>query len=86
VGSGGAVIDRHPPGPNNLSGRVGYIMNVVTVPAYRRRGTARRVMQTMVHWMEEQGIQQVTLHATETGRPLYQELGFTAGNEMELSL
>jgi hypothetical protein len=37
----------------------------------------------MLHWLEEQDIQHVTLHATEMGRPLYQELGFTAGNEME---
>ena len=84
VGSGGLVLDQHPPGPSNLSGRVGYIMNVVTVPQYRRQGIARRIMQTMLVWLEAQGIQHVTLHATEAGRPLYEELGFTAGNEMQL--
>jgi GNAT superfamily N-acetyltransferase len=86
VGSGGVVIDQHPPGPNNLSGRMGYIMNVVTVSAYRRAGIARRVMQAMLHWLEKQDIQRVTLHATEMGRPLYQELGFEPGNEMRLIL
>jgi GNAT superfamily N-acetyltransferase len=86
VGSGGAVIDRHPPGPNNLSGRMGYIMNVVTVPAYRRTGIARRVMQAILRWLEDQDVRRVTLHATEMGRPLYQELGFTAGNEMQLRM
>jgi GNAT superfamily N-acetyltransferase len=86
VGCGGAVIDRHPPGPSNLSGRIGYVMNVVTVPAYRRRGIARSVMSAILRWLAEQGIRHVTLHATEMGRPLYQELGFTAGNEMELQM
>lgn len=86
VGSGGAVIDRHPPGPSNLSGQIGYVMNVVTVPAYRRRGIARRVMQVMLRWLAEQGIQHVTLHATEMGHPLYQELGFKTGNEMRVRL
>jgi GNAT superfamily N-acetyltransferase len=86
VGSGGAVIDRHPPGPSNLSGQIGYVMNVVTVPAYRRQGIARRVMSAILCWLAEQGIQHVTLHATEMGRSLYQELGFETGNEMRLGL
>ncbi len=86
VGSGGVVIDQHPPGPNNLSGRIGYIMSVVTVPDYRRRGIARRIMQAMLTWLEEQRIQRVTLHTTEVGRPLYEELGFEDSNEMRLSL
>lgn len=85
VGSGGAVIDRHPPGPNNLSGQSGYIMNVSTLPSYRRQGIARRMMQTILHWLAERGIQHVTLHATETGRPLYEQMGFVESNEMRLS-
>ena len=72
--------------PDNLSGRMGYIMNVVTIPAYRRTGIARRVMQAILHWLSEQGIRRVTLYATEMGRPLYQELGFAAGNEMVLRM
>jgi GNAT superfamily N-acetyltransferase len=86
VGAGGVVIDRHPPGPSNLSGRSGYMMNVVTVPHWRRRGIARRVMRAMLLWLEGQGIQRATLHATEMGRPLYEELGFIESNEMRLTL
>jgi GNAT superfamily N-acetyltransferase len=85
VGSGGVVIDQHPPGPGNLSGRVGYIMNLVTDPRYRRRGIARRVMQVMINWLADQGVQVMALHATEVGRPLYEELGFADSNEMRLS-
>jgi len=84
VGSGGAVIDRHPPGPSNLTGRSGYIMNVSTEPRYRRQGIARRMMRTILCWLAEQGIQHITLHATEVGRPLYEQLGFVEGNEMTL--
>jgi ribosomal protein S18 acetylase RimI-like enzyme len=86
VGSGGAVIDRHPPGPNNLTGRSGYIMNISTHPAHRRRGIARRMMHAIVRWLAAQGIHKFTLHATEMGRPLYSELGFEAGNEMVLHI
>ena len=86
VGSGGAVIDRHPPGPGNLSGRVWYIMNVVTVPRYRLQGVARRIMQAMLAWLAERGIERVALHTTEMGKPLYEELGFVDSNEMKLKL
>jgi GNAT superfamily N-acetyltransferase len=86
VSSGGVVIDQHPPGPSNLSGQIGYIMNLVTIPRYRRRGIARRIMQAMLRWLAEQGIQQGALHATEVGWPLYRELGFVDSNEMRLRL
>ena len=54
-------------------------------PRYRRRGIARRVMCTMLSWLAEQGVQHVTLHATDVGRPLYAELGFEDSNEMRLA-
>jgi GNAT superfamily N-acetyltransferase len=84
VGSGGVVVDHHPPGPTNLSGQSGTIMNLVTDARYRRQGIARRTMQAMLEWLAAQGIQRVTLHATEVGRPLYEELGFVDSNEMQL--
>ncbi len=86
VASGGAVIDRHPPGPSNFTGEIGYIMNIVTVPAHRRRGLARRMMNTIIDWLSARGIRRIALHATERGRPLYHELGFADSNEMRLSL
>ena len=86
VGSGGVVIDQHPPGPANLSGQIGYIMTIVTVPHYRRRGIARRVMQVILEWLAEQGIQRVALHTSDDGRSLYESLGFQPSNEMRLHL
>lgn len=86
AGSGGVVVDQHPPGPSNLSGQIGYIMNVVTAPRYRCQGIARRIMQVMLKWLAEQGIQRVTLHTTDMGRSLYEEVGFVDSNEMRLRL
>ena len=86
VSTSGLVIDQHPPGPGNLSGKTGYIMNVVTHPAYRRRGLARRLMQVVLAWLEGQGIQRAELHATDMGRPLYEELGFADHTGMRLEM
>jgi GNAT superfamily N-acetyltransferase len=86
VATGGLVIDRHPPGPDNLSGRTGYLMSLFTEPAFRRRGLADRIMRTMLSGLREWGISAAALHATESGRPLYTALGFHNSNEMRLSV
>jgi ribosomal protein S18 acetylase RimI-like enzyme len=86
VSTCGLVIDQHPPGPGNLSGKTGYIMNVVTHPAYRRNGLARRLVQAALAWLDERGIQRAELHATDMGRPLYEELGFAAHTGMRLEM
>jgi ribosomal protein S18 acetylase RimI-like enzyme len=87
VASAALIIDQHLPTPNNLSGRVAYILSVVTDPDYRRQGLARRLLQTMLNWINAQGITRVTLTATDDGAALYQTLGFKPANgEMKLDL
>jgi GNAT superfamily N-acetyltransferase len=86
VASGGLVIDRHPPGPDNLSGQIGYVMSLSTEPAFRRRGLAKRIMQAMLSALREWEIPAAALHATDAGRPLYTALGFQDSNEMRLFL
>ena len=86
VASGGVVIDHHPPGPANLTGKIGYIMNLVTVPEYRRQGVAREIIKTMIEWIIDQEITVMALHATEMGEKLYRELGFEVSNEMCLKI
>jgi len=84
VASGGYVIDVHPPGPGNLTGRIGYVMNLYTEPAHRRRDLARRIMVAVLEHLRAAGVRMLALHATEIGRPLYESLGFVASNEMRL--
>ena len=86
IGSGGVVIDQHPPCPHNLTGQIGYIMNLVTIPEFRRHGIARKIMQSMVQWLVKKGIKTISLHSTEMGKTLYEELGFVESNEMILHL
>jgi len=86
VGSGGALVDRHPPGPGNPTGKVGYIMNIVTVPAYRRQGIARRMRVKILSWLAEHDVQHVSLHATEMGRSLYRDSGFVDSDEMHRTM
>jgi len=72
--------------PRNLSGRVAYVMNVFTEPGHRRRGLARRLMQLVLDWCRQNGYAEITLHASDAGRTLYNSLGFEPTNEMRLKL
>lgn len=63
-------------------GREGLVLNVYVDDAHRRRGIARRLMETLVAWAPGAGIVRLVLHASLDGRALYESLGFTASNEM----
>ena len=76
IASIGLVVHSAPPGPSNTAGKVGYIMNLVTLPAWRRRGIARALLQHVLNVLRAEGVPLATLHASEDGRGLYEELGF----------
>ena len=86
VGSGGFVIDEHVPSPTNSSGRLAYILNIVTLPDYRRQGIARNIMKKMLEWISKTDMKVVELHASEMGKSLYKEFGFEEGTGMRLIL
>jgi len=73
-----------PPSPRNVDGREGYILNIYTVPSWRRRGVARAIMCAILDYVRERSIAVATLHATPDGRPLYEAFGFQSTNEMRL--
>ncbi len=82
VGSIGLVVHSAPPRPSNLVGKTGYIMNLVTLPAWRRRGIARALLSHVIEVLRVEGVPLVTLHASEEGRGLYEDLGFWVGDDL----
>jgi GNAT superfamily N-acetyltransferase len=66
-------------------GRAAHVVNVYTARDHRRRGIARKLMLTVLTWCREQGIDQVTLTASNAGRPLYETLGFKPASDMRLA-
>lgn len=86
VASGGVIMDQHAPSPGNLSGKIAYILNIVTIPKFRRQGIARKIMDTIIKWIKSEGITRSELHATDMGLPLYQQFGFKESGGMRLDL
>jgi GNAT superfamily N-acetyltransferase len=53
-----------------------WIGMVLTDPAYRGRGFARRIMEHSLEYLRGRGVRWIKLDATDMGRPLYERLGF----------
>jgi len=87
VASAGMLILDWPPHPFDPSGEIrAYLLNVYVDPRYRRKGLARRLVDGCLAEARRRDICVVTLHASQEGAPLYDQLGFKSTNEMMLRL
>jgi GNAT superfamily N-acetyltransferase len=69
-------------GDGLLLGREGLVLNVYTVEAWRRRGVATQLLQTIIDWAAQEGIVRLVLAASPAGRALYEQIGFVGTREM----
>lgn len=76
VAQGSLALFQRPPFPANLSGREAYLLNMYTLPDYRRRGYSKAILQQAMAFAREQGLGRIWLHASENGQPLYAQAGF----------
>lgn len=63
------------------TGNRAHLMNVYTNADYRRRGVARKLVQMLIDEAKGKGVTEISLDATDLGRPLYENLGFCASDE-----
>lgn len=85
--TGGISFYRVMPTYHNPSGKKAYIMNMYTVPKYRRKGIALNTLDLLVQEARKRNITYISLEATASGLPLYKRYGFAClDNEMVLPL
>ena len=63
------------------TGKRAHLMNVYTNSDYRRHGIARRMVTMLIDDAWGKGATEISLDATESGRPLYESLGFKDSKE-----
>ena len=63
------------------TGKRAHLMNVYTNSNYRRQGIARRMVTMLIDDAWGKGATEISLDATEYGRPLYESLGFKDSKE-----
>lgn len=87
VSISGMVLFKRPPYLENLQGVEAYILNMYTAPAHRGKGLARKLLEHSIDESGKHGVKRIWLHASEDGKHLYENMGFTKkDSEMELFL
>ncbi len=86
VGSGCLLIKKEQPNPTHSRLEAPHLLSMYTEKAFRRRGIARLIVKTAIFWSREHGYDRINLHASASGKPLYEEFGFETTNEMKLKL
>lgn len=81
VATGGMVFREQPGSFKNPSGKTAYILNMYTIPGFRRRGISTAVMEKLMEIAQDKGYNFFELHATPDGEPLYKKLGYYRHSE-----
>ncbi len=63
--------------------KLAWIGMVLTDPAYRRQGLARKLFEECLKRADSMGIETLKLDATDEGRPLYEKFGFRCEQDIE---
>jgi ribosomal protein S18 acetylase RimI-like enzyme len=83
IGTAGALLtDGYPAAIHGI--RNGYIFGVHVDPPYRGQGLATRLTELTIAFLQTRKPWAIRLHASPFGRRIYEKLGFTPTNEMQL--
>ena len=81
--TGGICFHIHPPSYSVLNGKSACLLNMYTLPDYRGRGIAGKIVLYLLEIAKKNGCSQVTLNASSMGKSLYSKIGFKdVANEM----
>ncbi|MEI2577690.1 GNAT family N-acetyltransferase [Scytonema sp. PRP1] len=66
--------------------KYGYIWCVYVKPSYRKQGIAKQLTSATVNYLKALGCTRAVLNASPLGKPVYESLGFSNSNAMQLDL
>ncbi len=83
----GLSLFEMPPTDKLLNGKVVKLMNMYTVPKYRRNGIAKKLLEMAIAFARENEYYKIMLNSSPMGKTLYEQFGFSLiDNEYELFL
>lgn len=69
------------------TGKRAHLMNVYVKKEFRRKGIAKKMLGLLIEEAKSLGVTEISLDATEAGKPLYESMGFTiSSSAMTLNL
>jgi GNAT superfamily N-acetyltransferase len=81
VAIGGMIFRQQAGNFNNPSGRICYLMNMYTIPSYRRKGICSKILNLLIENARVKGVTAFELHATPEGEPVYLKHDFKKHGE-----
>lgn len=70
------IVFEKPAGPHFLTGKIGNIINVYTLPQYRKHGIAGKLVQMAITKAKSNDISYLDLKASQMGESVYRREGF----------
>lgn len=70
------AVAEKPANPAFITGKTATILNVFTYPDYRCKGIATKLLTMIISEAKAMNISYLELSATDSGKPLYEKLGF----------
>lgn len=87
VGTGGLVVWQMPGRYGGLeTGRLGYILNMCTIPEARRSGVCTRLLEELTREAKLMKLRYLHLHASEDALNIYRKAGFVEPKRIELAM
>ncbi|KPJ82806.1 MAG: hypothetical protein AMS17_18590 [Spirochaetes bacterium DG_61] len=86
IGTSGMVIWRIPPRYGIKRGRLGYILNMYTLPEGRKKGICTQLLNELIKEAKALGLTYLHLHSSEEGISIYRKAGFIDPLQEELEL
>ena len=86
VATSGLILWKIAPRYDCLHGRYGYILNMYTLPEFRRNGISTELLKRLIVDAKLLKIDILNLHATKDGINIYRRFGFTEPIDPELEL
>lgn len=77
VGFGAMVLKKIPGDLNKPFYLEGDILNMYTVPPFRRKGISTMILQRLIEEGKRRGVSKVSLHTSKDGEKLYRKFGFS---------
>ena len=57
-----------------------HLMNVYVKKEFRRKGLAKKMLELLIEEAKSRKVTEISLDATEKGRPLYESMGFSSND------
>lgn len=65
---------------SHSTGKRAHLMNVYVKKDFRRKGLAKKMLELLIEEAKSRKVTEISLDATEKGRPLYESMGFSSND------